>query len=194
MTAALVCFASIHPAFAQIRSELVVSGLSSPIAFVQDPSQPTVQLVAEQGGRIRVVQSGGLLASDYLDLTDVVLFQGEQGLLGIAFAPDYASSGRFYVNFINKQGHTVIARFLRMATDHLRADPSSRFDLVWPDGLPHITQPAPNHNGGNIAFGPDGLLYRHGRRRRRQRPGPQRAGPGKPARQDASHRRLGGAV
>jgi glucose/arabinose dehydrogenase len=136
-----------------------VSGLASPIAFVQDPSQPNVQLVAEQGGRIRVVQSGALLPTDFLDLTNVVLFAGEQGLLGLAFAPDYASSRRFYVNFVNKQGHTVIARFLRMATDQLRADPSSRFDLVWPDGLAFITQPFSNHKGGNIAFGPDGLLY-----------------------------------
>jgi glucose/arabinose dehydrogenase len=158
--ASVLCLTSISPAYAQIRSEVVVSGLASPIAFVQDPSQPNVQLVAEQGGRIRVVQSGVLLATDFLDLTTVVLFAGEQGLLGLAFAPDYASSRRFYVNFVNKQGHTVIARFLRMATDQLRADPSSRFDLVWPGGLPQITQPPfPNHKGGNIAFGPDGLLY-----------------------------------
>jgi hypothetical protein len=158
--AALVWFAAVPAAVAQIRSELVVSGLSLPLAFVQDPSQPDVQLVAEQTGRIRVIQSGVLLPTDYLDLTAVVLYNGgEQGLLGIAFAPDYASSRRFYVNFSNKAGHTVIARFLRMATDSLRADPASRFDLVWPDGLPYITQPFGNHNGGNIVFGPDGFLY-----------------------------------
>ncbi|HEX7780833.1 MAG TPA: PQQ-dependent sugar dehydrogenase [Vicinamibacterales bacterium] len=166
--AVLVSLAVVPPAVAQIRSELVVSGLSLPLAFVQDPSQPTVQLVAEQGGRIRVIQSGTLLTTDFLDLTNFVLSAGEQGLLGIAFAPDYASSGRFYVNFINKAGHTVIARFLRMASDHLRADPATRFDLVWPnlavDGVtiqdfPFITQSFANHNGGNIVFGPDGFLY-----------------------------------
>ena len=97
--------------------------------------------------------------TDYLDLRAVVRNGGEQGLLGLAFAPDYATSGRVFVNFINLQTDTVIARFTRSASDPLRADPATRFDLRWPDGQRFITQPFANHNGGNLAFGPDGYLY-----------------------------------
>ena len=100
---------------AQLRAELVVSGLAQPVAFVQDPSQSNVQVVAQQGGRIRVVRDGELLEQDFLDLTPEVWFAGERGLLGFAFASDYATSGRVYVSFSNLAGHTVIARFLRDA-------------------------------------------------------------------------------
>ena len=98
-------------------------------------------------------------ADDFLDLRSVVRNSGEQGLLGLAFAPDHATSGRVFVNFINTDGHTVIARFTRMSGDPLRGDPASRFDLRWPDGQRVISQPFANHNGGNLAFGPDGFLY-----------------------------------
>ena len=77
----------------------------------------------------------------------------------MAFSPDTATSGRFFVNFTNRSGHTVVARFRR--TDALVADPASRFDLRWggPGGEAFIAQPFANHNGGNLFFGPDGLLY-----------------------------------
>ncbi len=144
---------------AHLRATVVVTGLTAPVAFVQDPTQPDVQFVVEQGGRIRVVQGGQLLADDFLDLSAAIASGGEQGLLGLAFAPDYASSGRLFVNFTNPSGHTVIARFLRSAGDPLRADVSSRFDLRWPDGNRFITQPFANHNGGDLHFGSDGYLY-----------------------------------
>jgi len=87
-----------------------------------------------------------------------VLFGGEQGLLGLALAPDYASSGRFFVNFTSPAGDIVIARFRRSANP-LVADPSSRFELKF-GGVPFISHPVNgNHNGGNLAFGPDGYLY-----------------------------------
>jgi len=155
----VVLVSTVQPAEAQLRAELLAGGLSQPVAFVQDPSQPSVQVVVQQGGRIRVIQNGVLLEQDYLDLTSQVLSGGEQGLLGLAFAPDYAASRRVYVNFTNQSGDTVIARFLRDATDPLRADPATRFDLVWPGGARSIRQPFGNHNGGHLAFGPDGYLY-----------------------------------
>ena len=158
-TVSLVFVCSLQPALAQLRADLFTAGFSQPVAFVQDPSQANVQVVVEQGGRVRVIQNGVLLAQDFLDLTTVVLSGGEQGLLGLAFAPDYATSRRVYVNFTNSSGHTVVARFLRDAGDPLRADPATRFDLVWPGGLPYIEQPFANHNGGNLVFGPDGFLY-----------------------------------
>lgn len=147
------------PARAQLRADIVATGLTQPVAFVQDPSDPSVQVIVQQNGRVRVFKDGVVQPTDYLDLTAVVMNSGEQGLLGFAFAPNYATSGRVYVNFINLSGNTVLARFTRSATNPLRADPASRFDLMWPGGQRFISQPFANHNGGNMAFGPDGYLY-----------------------------------
>ena len=159
--AAAIALALTHGARAQsqLRARVHATGLSSPVAFVQDPTDRTVQLVVEQGGRIRVVRGGTVQSADFLNLTPSISSGGERGLLGLAFSPDYASSGRFFVNFTNSAGHTVISRFRRSAADPLRADPSTRFDLQWPNGNRFITQPFANHNGGHLAFGPDGFLY-----------------------------------
>src|ERR671912_1909962 len=147
-------------ALAQLRTRVYVSGLTQPIAFVQDPADPGVQFVVEQRGRIRVIRNGTVEGTDFLDLTPVVRSGGEQGLLGLAFPPDASLTGRFYVNFTNSDGDTVIARFRRSANP-LVADPSSRFDLRWngTGGPRVIRQPFSNHNGGHLAFGPDGYLY-----------------------------------
>ncbi len=147
-------------AAAQITARLQASGFSSPIAFVPDPADRALQYVVEQGGRIRIVRNGAVLANDFLNLTSFVRSGGEQGLLGMALAPDFAASGRFYVNFTNASGDTVVSRF-RRSSDGLVADPSTRFDLRWEGvGAPAvIDQPYANHNGGHLAFGPDGFLY-----------------------------------
>jgi glucose/arabinose dehydrogenase len=142
-----------------LRARVHVSGLAAPVAFVQDPTNPDVQFVVEQAGRIRVVQSGMLASTDFLDLRGAISAGGERGLLGMAFAPDYESSGRFYVDFTNPAGNTVIARFVRSTSTPPIANASSRFDLRWPSGLRYIAQPYANHNAGNLAFGPDGYLY-----------------------------------
>jgi len=146
---------------AQVKATLFVSGLSAPVEFVQDPSQPSVQVVVQLGGLVRVVQNGVLLPAPFLDLTTSVSAGGERGLLGLAFAPDYTTSGRVFVNFTNLDGHTVVARFTRSPADALKADPASRFDLRWggPSGDRFIVQPYSNHNGGHLAFGADGYLY-----------------------------------
>ena len=135
-----------------------MTGLQSPVAFVQDPTDRNVQLVVQQAGRIRVVRDGTIAGNDFLNLTSAVSCCGEQGLLGLAFAPDYASSGRFFVNFTNTAGNTVVARFLRSSDCH-SADPASRFDLQLERTRGFVTQPFSNHNGGHLAFGPDGYLY-----------------------------------
>jgi glucose/arabinose dehydrogenase len=154
-----VCLPGTAPA-QSLRAAIHVGGLSQPVAFVQDPSNPNRQFVLEQAGRIRVVVNGSLVDTPFLDLTASILAGGERGLLGLAFAPDYATSRRFFVNFTRAgDGHTVVARFRRSATNPLVADPSSRFDLHWSTGLDHIVQPYANHNGGTIGFGPDGCLY-----------------------------------
>jgi glucose/arabinose dehydrogenase len=142
-----------------LSATAVATGLSFPVAFVQDPSDPRVQFVVEQFGRIRVLRDGVLLTDDFLSLAGQIVAGGEQGLLGLAFAPDYGTSMRFFVNFTNLAGHTVIARFQRSAASSLRADVTTRFDLRWPDGNRFITQPFSNHNGGDLHFGSDGYLY-----------------------------------
>ncbi|HUF47601.1 MAG TPA: PQQ-dependent sugar dehydrogenase [Vicinamibacterales bacterium] len=159
LAVSVVLLAGGRDASAQLRSEVFAGGFTQPVAFVQDPSDPSVQVIVQQDGRIRAVRDGVVQSTDFLDLRSVVRNSGEQGLLGLAFAPDYAASGRVYVNFSDLSGDTVVARFLRSAADPLRADPASRFDFRWPGGQRVVSQPFSNHNGGNMAFGPDGFLY-----------------------------------
>jgi glucose/arabinose dehydrogenase len=139
-----------------LRARVALSGLSNPVLYLPDPLSPGVAFVVEQGGRVRVASNGTLQPSDLLDLRDVVLAGGERGLLGLAAAPD----GRLFANFTDRQGDTVVARFRRSA-DPLVADRGSRFDLRFddPPGSRSIAQPFANHNGGHLAFGPDGYLY-----------------------------------
>ena len=147
------------PLAAQLLSDTVVRGLRNPVAVVADPTDRSILLIAEQGGLVRVARDGMLLDEPFLDLRAEISTGGERGLLGLVLAPDYAESHRMFVNFTNRGGHTVIARFTSHADLPLRIDPESRFDLQWPDGRRHIEQPFSNHNGGHLAFGPDGHLY-----------------------------------
>jgi glucose/arabinose dehydrogenase len=163
-TISLVCLAMLWgplapDALAQLSVRPYASGFSAPIAFVQDPTDRDVQFVVEQGGRIRTVRNGIVQPADFLNLSSVISSGGERGLLGLAFAPNTAS-GRFFVNFTDPAGNTVVARF-RRSVNPLVADASSRFDLRWggPAGAAFIAQPFANHNGGNLVFGADGYLY-----------------------------------
>ena len=152
LLAAIVGFSP--TAEAQLRTRIYASGFVSPVLFLQDPADRTVQYVVEQGGRIRVIRDGSVLPTDFLDLRGAISAGGERGLLGMAIAPD----GRVFVNFTNPSGHTVVARF-RRSSNPLVADTASRFDLRWGGGDAFISQPFANHNGGNVVFGPDGYLY-----------------------------------
>jgi glucose/arabinose dehydrogenase len=144
---------------AQLRAVSYVTGLSAPIAFVQDPGNPSTQYVVQQDGRIRAIINGTLQTTDFLNLSSVISMGGERGLLGMALPSDYATSGRIYVNFTDLSGDTVVARFKRSTSNPLTADPSTRLDMLWSTGERVIQQPFSNHNGGNLAFGPDGFLY-----------------------------------
>ena len=188
--ACLVAYLVVLRAQGRIRSQVYAAGFTSPVAFVQDPLDRSVQFVVEQAGRIRAVRGGTVQPSDFLDLRTVVLSGGERGLLGLAFAPD-AASGRFYVNFTDRSGDTVVARFRRSA-DPLVANPASRFDLRFAgaDAPRVIAQPFSNHNGGHLAFGPDGYLYVGlGDGGSGDDPDHRRAEPAGAARQDAAARR-----
>jgi glucose/arabinose dehydrogenase len=144
-------------ATAQLRTAVVASGLTNPVSMLVDPSDPSTFYVVEQRGTIRRVRGGVVSPTLFLDIRSQLSSGGERGLLGMAFPPDAAESRRFYVNFTNPQGHTVVARYTRDAQGNV--DTGSRFDLVWPDGRGFIEQPFSNHNGGHLAFGPDGYLY-----------------------------------
>jgi glucose/arabinose dehydrogenase len=132
---------------------LVAGGLDAPL-FVTGAGDGSGRLfVVQQGGQIRIVENGRLLPDPFLDLSSQISFGGEQGLLGLAFHPDYRTNGLFYVDYTDRLGDTVVARYHVDPRDPNRADPSSARALL------HVTQPFANHNGGDIAFGPDGDLY-----------------------------------
>ena len=110
-------------------------------------------LILEQEGVIRLIENGELKASPFLDIRDRINIQGsEQGLLGIALAPDFIDSRIFYLNYTDLKGDTVIARY-QAADDLNTADHDSEQILL------RQKQPYSNHNGGNLVFGPDGFLY-----------------------------------
>ena len=143
-----------------VRLELqqVVGGLDTPVGLASAGDGSGRLFVLEKVGRIRVVQDGALLAAPLLDISDQVGSGGsEQGLLGLAFHPNYAQNGLLFVNYTDLQGNTVVSRF-SMASGWeqggtLAADPGSEMPLL------KLEQPAANHNGGHLAFGPDGYLY-----------------------------------
>jgi len=108
--------------------------------------------VVEKRGVIKILNADGTVnPTPFLDIDNLINSSGERGLLGLAFAPDYATSGRFYVNYTDNNGDTVIARY-SVSTNPDVANPAQTF-------LFDIAQPYSNHNGGKIAFGPDGFLY-----------------------------------
>ncbi len=131
----------------------VVAGLALPVDLADPGDGSGRLLVLEQKGKVRIVQNGQLLAEPFLDLTDRVgADASERGLLGIALAPDFLNSGVFYLNYTSLNGSTHVSRF-RMRADVFAGDPASEQVLL------NIQQPYVNHNGGGIAFGPDGYLY-----------------------------------
>jgi glucose/arabinose dehydrogenase len=132
----------------------VVSGLELPVD-IQNAGDGSGRLfIVEKRGRILILKDGQLMPVPFLDIVNEVgSQQTEQGLLGLAFHPDYARSGLFFVNYIDLNGNTVIASFHVSADDPNRADPASEMDLL------QVNQPYNNHNGGGLAFGPDGYLY-----------------------------------
>jgi len=147
------------PSQAQIRGETLLEGSRHPVAVVADPTDRSILLVVEQEGLVRVARDGRFLPEPFLDLRGEIVSGGERGLLGLVVAPDFAESGRFFVNFTNRNGDTVVARFGRHGENPVVAERDSRFDLMWPDGRRFIDQPFSNHKGGHLAIGPDSYLY-----------------------------------
>ena len=131
----------------------VASGLSFPLYLTAPPGDLARLFIVEKTGAIRIVRDGVLLPAPFLDLAGRVSTGAEQGLLGLAFDPAYADNGRFVVHYTDVGGTTTVSAFRVAADDTDRADPASETVLLT------VEQPFENHNGGQIVFGPDGMLY-----------------------------------
>ena len=146
----------VSPALAKPGVETVATGFNRPL-WVGAPSHVKDRLwVIEQEGKIWIInsKSGQKQAEPFLDISEQVSRKGnEEGLLGLAFAPDFEKTGRFYVNFVDKQKNTRISRFTSTDADFKTADKDSQEVLL------SFKQPYENHNGGCVIFGPDGMLY-----------------------------------
>lgn len=141
------------PATAQITSRLIATGLDRPL-WAGAPAGDERIFIAQKNGLIRLVQNGQLLATPFLDIRSKTNTISERGLLGVAFHPNYASNGFFFVNYTDLAGDTVIARYSVSTGDANVADVTSESIVL------SINQPFDNHNGGDIQFGPlDGYLY-----------------------------------
>jgi glucose/arabinose dehydrogenase len=152
---AIVAAAALGSPAAAIRTERVASALNRPI-FVSAPIGDTRLFIVEQRGVIKILQNGTVLPTPFLDIDPLIPDPGvsdERGLLGLAFDPSYSTNGRFYVYYYTLGNQTVISRYVVSGNPDI-ADASSASILF------SIAQPATNHNGGTIAFGPtDGYLY-----------------------------------
>jgi glucose/arabinose dehydrogenase len=136
-----------------LTTTLFVRGLSSPLDFQVPVGERTRAFVVEQGGRIRIARGGALVGTPFLDVSSKISTGGERGLLGLAFHPQYASNGRFYVNYTDRAGDTHISEFRASPPSADAVDPATERELLF------VRQPFANHNGGGLAFGNDGFLY-----------------------------------
>ena len=136
---------------AELVLEPVASGLHIPVDLQSLPGDPRL-FVVEKVGTIRIIEDGRVLPEPFLDIHDQVSRSNEQGLLGLAFHPDYAHNGLLFVNYTDRNGDTRVVRY-HVAPGGRHVDPASRTVILGVD------QPYVNHNGGQVIFGPDGMLY-----------------------------------
>ncbi|MGH3127141.1 MAG: PQQ-dependent sugar dehydrogenase [Gaiellaceae bacterium] len=139
---------SAHAAESVFRKAVYLRGFDEPVLLTHAPGEPKTVYVVEQPGRVLRVR--GARRTVLLDIRDEVAFGGEQGLLGLAFDPGYTRNRRFYVAYTSDSGRNTVVRY---RSNGAAAVTSSRTVLL------EVPDPYGNHNGGHLAFGPDGLLY-----------------------------------
>jgi len=150
---AVAHLAASSPAFAApVNLRPVVEGLDRPVVVAHAGDGSGRLFIVQQGGEIRIFDGAQLLPVPFLDLSSSVSSGSEQGLLGLAFHPSYETNGFLYVNLTDLAGDTQILRFT-VSADANVADPGSAVPLL------SVDQPFANHNGGQLAFGPDGKLW-----------------------------------
>jgi len=135
-----------------VRLVKVAGGFDKPLLVTAPPGDASRVFVVEQTGRVIVLKNGRRLARPFLDISGLVSGGIEQGLLGLAFHPDYARNGRFFVDYTNRAGNTRVVEY-HVSANRDRANPHPVRRIL------AVPQPYPNHNGGDIVFGPDGKLY-----------------------------------
>ncbi|MEM7129156.1 MAG: PQQ-dependent sugar dehydrogenase [Chloroflexota bacterium] len=142
------------PSSVEIALEPLVGDLNRPLWLTHAADASNRLFIVEQAGIIWIWQDDALVAEPFLDIREEVNDRSnEQGLLGLAFPPNFGMTGHFFVNYTDASGATMISRFQVSDTNSNQADASSQFTIL------QIAQPAQNHNGGMLAFGPDGYLY-----------------------------------
>jgi len=137
---------------ARLRLELVTDALSEPVHVTAAPNDTDRLFIVEQAGRIRILRAGSLLPTPFLDIASRVSCCGERGLLSLAFDPAHSENGVFYVDYTDLAGNTRVSRFKLGVVPEV-ADPTSEELILG------VQQPFANHNGGLLAFGPDGYLF-----------------------------------
>ncbi|WP_437930430.1 PQQ-dependent sugar dehydrogenase [Sorangium sp. So ce291] len=137
-----------------VKLSVFARGLDAPVALTFAPGDTRERLfVVEKPGRVRILAGERAQGAPFLDVSALVSTGEEQGLLGLAFHPRYAENGRFFVNYTDRRGDTRVVEYHAAQGEPDRADPATARELL------HIEQPYSNHNGGHLAFGPDGKLY-----------------------------------
>ncbi|MGH2560668.1 MAG: PQQ-dependent sugar dehydrogenase [Thermomicrobiales bacterium] len=145
--------AQFDPGAFAVKVEEVVTGLYRPLQVV-DPGDDSGRLfVVDQAGTVLILRDGEVAETPFLDVSGQISDGSEQGLLGMAFHPEYAENGAFFIDYTDGDGNTRVERWHVSANDPDRADPDSA-TLIF-----DVEQPFANHNGGLILFGPDGYLY-----------------------------------
>lgn len=139
--------------FAQeVSIDLFKEGFSKPLNLQHANDERL--FIAEQGGKIKIIQENGTVnPTPFLDISGQISDEGERGLLGLAFHPDYTNNGYFYINYTKPNGDTQISRFSVDSENPDLADMNSELSIL------SYEQPFSNHNGGNLVFGADGYLY-----------------------------------
>jgi hypothetical protein len=145
--------AAVVPSRIHLGLTAVANGLSSPLLVTNAGDGSKRLFIVEQTGGVRIVKDGTLLAAPFIDLSRSVSHGGEQGLLGLAFHPSYETNGKLYLSYTDVKGTSVIREYRVSSSNPDRVDGSSGRTIL------RVAQPYENHNGGHIAFGPDGYLY-----------------------------------
>ena len=145
----LFLFSQAEPTPLSAELESYITGLSTPVDI---QFQDGIMFIVDQDGIITMADGDQILSDEFMDISNIVQFSGERGLLGLAFDPGFDTNRTFYVDYINNSGNTVIAAYQTY-------DDSLAADLLTASILLTIDQPYSNHNGGQIQFGNDGYLY-----------------------------------
>jgi len=127
------------------------TGLSNPVA-IENAGDERLFVCEQNTGLIKIINENGVVTGTFLNVLNQISTGGERGLLGLAFHPNYAENGYFYLNYTRTGGDTEIARYTVTANPNV-ADPNSKLTII------RVAQPYSNHNGGDLNFGPDGYLY-----------------------------------